>query len=316
MRRFVACGCRGDLLHAVEGQQVRRSRIDLRHRVAQMRHHRLEIGDERHVGARARHVVEIDSCATTSASSHSGPRVRTSPLGPASRAAPGKLLSAFASDEIDQRDVEPVLVGHVAHEPLPSRHARRSRHAVGLGPGAARRRSTGDDDQLRAVERGDRSGHRVPDVLADEDRRASPTACRTRGSRARARRSAPRRTVRRWEGTPCGARAARAEWCRPARRTSRCCTACCATPRRSRRRRPPPGRLPYARCRSAASLPGRHGMFAYAAFEEVAAQRGLGKAHELRSRLDAPPPAPGARRCGQDFPHSRPCEAETARGRG
>ena len=42
----------------------------------------------------------------------------------------GELLATFAAHEVRQRDVQAVLVGHVAREPLPPRHARRTRHAV------------------------------------------------------------------------------------------------------------------------------------------------------------------------------------------
>ena len=47
-------------VHAVVREDVRRAGLHLRERVAQMRHHRLEIGDERHVGARAGDVGEVD----------------------------------------------------------------------------------------------------------------------------------------------------------------------------------------------------------------------------------------------------------------
>ena len=201
--------------------------------VAQVRHHRLEIGDERHVGARARDVGQVERRRETSASSQSGPRARTSPFGPATHRRAGKLLAALAADEI-------VSATYTPCSSAMSRMSRSQRltlagpgtpsdlgHAPRAGGAAAH------EDELRAVERGDRPGHASARHPRTRASRRVPTACRTRGPRARVRRNAPRRTGRRWAETPCDARAGRAGSPRRGSRTWRCCTACCSRSRRS-----------------------------------------------------------------------------------
>ena len=65
-----------------------------------------------------------------------------------------------------------------------------------------RRRRRADEDDLRAVERGDGPAERMPGVLAHEDRRPTPRRVEGAHRRDRARRIAPRRTARRWGGSP------------------------------------------------------------------------------------------------------------------
>ena len=171
---------------------------------------------------------------SSSASSHSGARARTSPGGSGDERSARENLPALAADQVRQRHEHAVLVGDVADQPLPAAHARRARDRRRPAARPARRRRRRNEDHLRAVERGDRRRQAVPRVLADEHRRAPPRRCRTRGRRARAPRSAPRRTARTSAGTSSDGRARSAARRRRASRTSRCCTACCSRARRTR----------------------------------------------------------------------------------
>ena len=144
--------------------------------VAQVRHHRLEIGDERHVGARARDVGEVDRRPTRIASSHSGARAAHVALAARRRSdAPGNSLPPSLPTRFASATIHAVLVGDVANRAAPS-------GSTLAGPGTSSvlgqaPRAGGADaheDDLRAVERGDRAGQAVPRILADEHRRASP----------------------------------------------------------------------------------------------------------------------------------------------
>ena len=158
------------------------------------------------MSARARVTSARSTVTERIASSQSGARPRTSPLRPRHERSARKNLAAFASDEFGQRDIDAVLVGDVANQPVPAAHARRARaRRRALGQAARRRRGT-DEDDLRAIERGDRRRHAVPGVLAHEHRRATPWRVEGTTPRARARRIAPRRTARTSAGTPCDGR--------------------------------------------------------------------------------------------------------------
>ena len=126
------------------------------------------------MSARARVTSSRSKLTDRIASSHSGARPRTSPLRTRDERSAGKQLAAFAAHEIRERDEHAMLVGDVASEPIPATHARRSGNAVVLRRDATRRRRRANEDELRAVERGDRRGHAVPRILADEHRGASP----------------------------------------------------------------------------------------------------------------------------------------------
>ena len=214
---------------------MRRSRVELGERVAQVRHHRLEIGDERHVRARARDVGQVDRrgddrlLPERPANAHlalragehraagehaSRPRCRRG--SPARRRSP--CSSAMSRVSRSQRDT---LAGPGTSSVLRPRSARgrRGRH----------------EDDLRAVERGDRPAEAVPGIFAHEDRGASPRRVE-RADVATALDEAllVEQPVRRQEHLAMDVTHERHRL-RRARRTARCCTACCATPRRTRR---------------------------------------------------------------------------------
>src|SRR5207249_8856394 len=78
-------------------------------------------------------------------------------------------LPSLEPDEARVDDEHAVLLGDVAHDPLPPHHARRERLPLSLRlAGAAGGRGAGEDEELSAVERGDRRRERVPGVLANE----------------------------------------------------------------------------------------------------------------------------------------------------
>ena len=212
------------------------------------------------MSARARVTSSRSTDAVTIASSQSGPRTRRSPFGPMTHRAPGNIFAALAADEIRERDEDRRARRRCRASAAPSdsrSRDRRSPFSCGHGPRAGGARH--EEDELRAIERGDR---RRSCCARRPRRRASPrvpTTCRTRAPRVRARRSAPRRTFRTSAGRSCDARGARPARRRRASRTSRCCTACSATPRRSRARRRavrgPVTRARYSSWRSRASVP-------------------------------------------------------------
>ena len=114
------------------------------------------------------------SVAVTIASSHAGPRARTSPLGPHTVDMPGNTLPPSL----------PARLESTANTPCSSASSRMSRsHRLELaGPGTPSPRGHAPragaalhtNITWAPVQRRDRRGHAVPGVLADQDRRTSP----------------------------------------------------------------------------------------------------------------------------------------------
>src|SRR5918999_3480465 len=139
-----------------------------------MRRHRLEIGDEWHVRARAHEVTQIHSCRDDGFLPQRTADADIA-LRPGDRRRTGEHLPPLAPNQVGENDIDPMLVGDVAREPLPASHARRTGGAIAAaGPGAACRWRGRHEEDLRAVERSDRRGEAVPYVLANEERRAAP----------------------------------------------------------------------------------------------------------------------------------------------
>ena len=67
-----------------------------------------------------------------------------------------------------------MLFGDVAHEPFPPRGAVRTGNSVATRPEATSRRRRRYKDHLRAIECGNRAGHRVPRIFAHQNGCASP----------------------------------------------------------------------------------------------------------------------------------------------
>src|SRR6185312_10326430 len=87
-----------------------------------------------------------------------------------------KRLSAFVARELNQSHEHAMFLRAIARETLPPMHARRPAYLlVRLRPRTTRRRCRWNEDDLRAVECRRCSGERVPRILADENRGASPT---------------------------------------------------------------------------------------------------------------------------------------------
>ena len=111
---------------------------------AKMRKHRLEIGDERHVGPRARDVGQIDASPRARVLPERRPAANVA-LRARRRTTPPGRLSAFAAHEVRERDIHAMLVGDVADQPIPAADARRAGDVVWLwatarAPAARRRR--------------------------------------------------------------------------------------------------------------------------------------------------------------------------------
>jgi hypothetical protein len=137
-----------------------------------MRRHRLEVGDERHVGARAHEVSEVSRRGDDGFLPQRAPHADVA-LWSRYRRGAREHLAALAPDEVREHHVDPVLVGNVPRQALPAPDARR-RRPVPVRPGSAGRRCGRDEDDLRPVERRDTRRHAVPRVLADEQRSAPP----------------------------------------------------------------------------------------------------------------------------------------------
>ena len=190
-------------------------------RPQQMRQPHLQIGEQRQVGAGAGDLLEVERrrdqrlLEDRPSRDHVAPRgpprsirrempcrPRTRPAAPARRRRRARSAMSWT-----MRLQRPRLAGRPA--PLSS-----------PGTDAARGAGAGHDDELGAVERREHRREGVPGVLADQDRRPAPAACRTPGRSGRPRRSAPRRRRRRSAGTPCGGRGGSRRRVRPAWRTA------------------------------------------------------------------------------------------------
>ena len=126
------------------------------------------------ISARARERSAKSTGSATSASFHSGPRTRISPLGPEIAAPPGNDFPPSLATRFVNETKNAVFLRNVAHEALPSRDARRTGHRVLARPHAARGRRARDEDHRGAVECEQGAGERVPGVLAHEHRESSP----------------------------------------------------------------------------------------------------------------------------------------------
>ena len=124
----------------------------------EVRHHDLEVRDERHVRACARHVHRIYTGCENGLLPQRPAHAQVT-LGTHDHRRAREHLAPFASHEVRERDEHSVLFGDVTRETLPAVHARRARRAVLLKPRSSRGRSREQKNQLRAVERGDRSSH-------------------------------------------------------------------------------------------------------------------------------------------------------------
>ena len=148
------------------------------------------------MSARARVTSARSTVAERIASSHSGARPRTSPFGPATQRAAREHLSAFAPDQVRQRDVDAVLVRDLANQPIPPADARRSGNVVRFGPESARRRRRAA--RTRSARR--RARRSSPSCCATRPRKPAmppdPRACRTPGHRV------PRSTNRSSSNSP------------------------------------------------------------------------------------------------------------------
>ena len=109
----------GQRVHAVERERCAARRPPRRERLAQVRHHRLEVGDERHVGARARDVGEVDRWRRRAPLPRAGRARARRPSGRRPAHRPGNCLPPSLPTRFASATIHAVLVGDVAHEPLP-----------------------------------------------------------------------------------------------------------------------------------------------------------------------------------------------------
>ena len=139
----------------------------------QVRHHRLQVGEQRRVGARAGEILRVERDRHDRLVPQRRLRANIAVRSGDDRSA-GEGLSAFGADEIHQRHEHAVLLGDVAREALPPLEIGGYRTFVLARPHSARGRRRQNEYEVGTIERGDGSGEAVPGVLADQHRGAAP----------------------------------------------------------------------------------------------------------------------------------------------
>jgi len=160
-------------IHGSESTLVVFPSLDAIHGAHQVRHHRLQVGQERRVRPRTSEVLWIEGDRHDRFVPQRRSRADIA-VGPRDYRSARERLAAFGADEIYQRHEHPLLLGDITREPLPPLEIGRHRAFVLPRPNSARRGSGQNEYHRRAVERGDRSGETVPRVLADEHRGTAP----------------------------------------------------------------------------------------------------------------------------------------------
>ena len=142
---------------------------------AQVRERRAQVGQHRHVGARPVDVGKVERERDHRRLERRRPQAHVAARPDDHRGA-AEGLPPFAPHEVGEHGVHAMFLGDVADQALPARHARRSGNRVIARPRPARGGGRAHNHQLRAIERRDRAGERVPRVLADEHRGRPPRA--------------------------------------------------------------------------------------------------------------------------------------------
>src|SRR6266566_1281132 len=133
----------------------------------------LEVGQERRIRPRPRQLLQIDVGGQHRLLEQRPAQHDLSPGIDQQRAA-REPFTALEPHQARVRDVHPVFLRDALEDPLPPHHARGQACASFVHAGAAGRGRTRHEDELRAVQSGDRARERVPRVLADEDGRPAP----------------------------------------------------------------------------------------------------------------------------------------------
>ena len=135
----------------------------------------LEVGEQRHVGAHPGDLVQLHRHPQQIFLEHPGPGQHVPPGAHHQRAA-RKRLAALESDQLRQRDVDPVLPRNGLDGPLPAEQAGRPLLAALIGREPAGRAGAHHDQQLRPIQRRDGGHQGVPGILADDHRRPAPAS--------------------------------------------------------------------------------------------------------------------------------------------
>src|SRR5687768_2731565 len=138
----------------------------------QVREPALEVGEQRHVGAGARNLVEMENRRNDRILKDGGSGNEVA-AGAGNDGSARERFPTLEAYELCDGDEYAVLPGDILRDALPPGETRGS---IGIlirvdSPGGTR---AGDDEQLRAVERGEHRHHRVPSIFTDENRRPAP----------------------------------------------------------------------------------------------------------------------------------------------
>ena len=243
----------------------------------------VRMSDSSGESARALVMSSRSTLAVSSASSNAGACARVSPLGPIDERAALEHAPALAAHETRERDVHAVLLGDVADQPVPARHARRNRDAVGALERAARRRRGRHEHHVRAVERRDQPRERMPRILADQHGRAAPRRVeRADGVAALDEPLLVEQAVRREEVLPVHVQDLR----RAAAAHVREAVVQVAFELLVESDHRVDRRAAVRRGESGGELAGGQRHLANAALDEVAGERRLGKLHHVRARIE------------------------------
>jgi len=149
------------------------SRLNTVDSAHEVRHHCLEIGEERSIRARPGQIVRIER----DRHDRLVPQRRLSAnvsVRAADDRSTGERLAAFRAHQIHQCHEHAVLLGDVTRQTLPALEVGGDRTFVLAPPYTPGGGSRQNEDRGRSVERRYGSGETVPGVFADEHRRAAP----------------------------------------------------------------------------------------------------------------------------------------------